>query len=79
MDTKNLVLMTISCFVLVLSGCSKEQDTSTPGTKAEASSMAGLPEKVDPALASAGKAVYEQNCIFAIRQMLLVSLVLRLP
>ncbi|HFD32468.1 MAG TPA: c-type cytochrome [Gammaproteobacteria bacterium] len=26
--------------------------------------MAGLPEKVDPALASAGKAVYEQNCIF---------------
>ena len=64
MNTKNLVLITISCFVLVLSGCSKEQDTSASSTKTETSSMAGLPEKVDPALASAGKAVYEQNCIF---------------
>lgn len=66
MNTKNFVLVTISCLVLVISGCSKEQDTSSTNsnTKSASSSMAGLPEKVDPALASAGKAVYEQNCVF---------------
>ena len=66
MNTKNFVLITISCLVLALSGCSKEQDTSSKSsdTKSATSSMAGLPEKVDPALASAGKAVYEQNCVF---------------
>ena len=66
MNTKNFVLLTLSVFVLSLSGCSKEQDTSSTSssTKPASSSMAGLPEKVDPTLASAGKAVYEQNCIF---------------
>ena len=66
MNTKNLVLIMISCLVLALSGCSKEQDTSSTksSTKSVSSSMADLPDKVDPALASAGKAVYEQNCVF---------------
>ena len=66
MNTKNFVLITISCLVLTLSGCSKEQDTSSTNsnTKVAPSSMAGLPDKVDPALASSGKAVYEQNCVF---------------
>lgn len=66
MNTKNIVLLVISCLALIVSGCSKEQDTSSTNstTKTEMSSMAGLPEKVDPALASSGKAVYEQNCIF---------------
>lgn len=65
MNTKNFVLVILSFLVLALSGCSKEQDTSSDSsTKSATSSMAGLPEKVDPALASAGKAVYEQNCIF---------------
>jgi len=65
-NTKNFVLITISIFVLALTGCSKEEDTSSTnsGTKSALSSMAGLPDKVDPALASAGKAVYDQNCIF---------------
>lgn len=67
MNTKNFVLITISCLVLALSGCSKEQDTSSSEkstAKTASSSMGGLPDKVDPALASAGKAAYEQNCIF---------------
>ncbi len=66
MNTKNFVLIMTSILVLALSGCSKEQDTSSTSSKTQpaSSSMAGLPEKVDPALASAGKAVYEQNCIF---------------
>ena len=66
MKTKNILLLVLSCLVLVISGCSKEEDTSSTNsnTKSATSSMAGLPEKVDPALASAGKAVYEQNCIF---------------
>ena len=66
MNTKNILLLVISCLVLALSGCSKEQDTSSTSsnTKSESSPMAGLPDKVDPALASSGKAVYEQNCIF---------------
>lgn len=66
MNTKNFVLVSISCLVLALSGCSKEQDASSNNSNAQSASpsMAGLPEKVDPALASAGKAVYEQNCVF---------------
>lgn len=66
MKTKNILLLVLSCLVLVISGCSKEEDTSSTNssTKSASSSMAGLPEKVDPALASAGKAVYEQNCVF---------------
>lgn len=66
MNTKNFILLTLTILVLGLSGCSKEQDTSSTksNTKSASSSMAGLPEKVDPALAGAGKAVYEQNCIF---------------
>jgi len=65
-NTKNFILLTLTILVLGLSGCSKEQDTSSTksNTKSASSSMAGLPEKVDPALAGAGKAVYEQNCIF---------------
>jgi cytochrome c oxidase cbb3-type subunit 3 len=65
-NTKNFVIVALSSLLLAVSGCSKEQDTSSSKskTKSAASSMAGLPEKVDPALASAGKAVYEQNCIF---------------
>lgn len=65
MNTKNFVLITISILVLALTGCSKEQeDTPSTKTKSAIPSMASLPEKVDPALASAGKAVYEQNCVF---------------
>ncbi|MFK5914729.1 MAG: c-type cytochrome [Woeseiaceae bacterium] len=68
MNTKSLVLIITSCLVLALSGCSEDRDTSSSNTKTKStytsSSMAGLPEKVDPALASAGQAVYEQNCIF---------------
>jgi len=65
-NTKNFAFVTLSILILALSGCSKEQDTSSSSssTKSAPSSMAGLPEKVDPALAGAGKAVYEQNCIF---------------
>jgi len=62
-NTKNLIFVVISFFVLSLTGCSKEQETSSTNSKTK-SSMAGLPDKVDPALAGAGKAVYEQNCIF---------------
>jgi len=63
--TKNFLLIIISILALAISGCSEEQDTSSKSnTKYAPSSMAGLPEKVDPALASAGKAVYDQNCIF---------------
>ena len=66
MKSKNILLLVLSCLVLAISGCSKEQDTSSTNsnTNSATSSMAGLPEKVDPALASAGKAVYEQNCVF---------------
>lgn len=65
MNTKNFVLIALSFFVLALSGCSKEQDSnSSSQTKSASSSMAGLPDKVDPTLASAGKAVYQQNCVF---------------
>lgn len=65
MNTKNLIFVVISFFVLSLTGCSKEQETSSTNSKTKStSSMAGLPDKVDPALAGAGKAVYEQNCIF---------------
>lgn len=65
MNTKNLIFVVISFFVLSLTGCSKEQETSSTNSKMKStSSMAGLPDKVDPALAGAGKAVYEQNCIF---------------
>ena len=67
MNTKNFVIIILSSLVLALSGCSKEQDTSSTtnsSTKTATSSMAGLPDKVDPALASKGKAVYEQNCVF---------------
>lgn len=59
------VLLVILSFLFI--GCSREQDNeqnkSTSSNQTN-SSMQGLPEKVDPALASAGKAVYEQNCIF---------------
>ena len=66
MNTKNFLFITLSCLVLALSGCSKEQDTSSSNTntKSTSASMAGLPDKVDPALAGAGEAVYNQNCIF---------------
>jgi mono/diheme cytochrome c family protein len=59
-------LLVISCFVLVISGCSKEQDASHVNSNAQstASSTEALPEKVDPKLASAGKAIYQQNCVF---------------
>jgi cbb3-type cytochrome c oxidase subunit III len=64
-NTKRFILVAISSLVLVLSGCSKEQETSSDSnTKSTSSSMASLPDKVNPALASAGKKVYEQNCIF---------------
>lgn len=66
MNTKSLVIIITSCFILAISGCSKEQDTSTTSSnnKSVSDPLAGLPEKVDPALASAGKAAYEQNCVF---------------
>ena len=66
MNTKNFIFIALSCLALTLSGCSKEQDTSstTSNTKSASDPMAALPDKVDPALASAGKGVYEQNCIF---------------
>lgn len=65
MNTKNIVFITLSFFALALSGCSEEQANSSTSSKAKpTSSMAGLPEKVDPNLASAGKAAYEQNCVF---------------
>ena len=64
MNTKSFILIAISCLVLTLTGCSEEQGTPTSNTKSITSSMEGLPNKVDPALANAGKKVYEQNCIF---------------
>ena len=64
MNTKSFILIAISCLVLTLTGCSEEQGTPTSNTKSITSSMEGLPDKVDPALANAGKKVYEQNCIF---------------
>lgn len=66
MNTKKIVFIAISFLMLAAAGCSKEQDSSSTNsnTKSVPSSIAGLPDKVDPALAGAGKRVYEQNCIF---------------
>ncbi len=68
MNIKHVTLLMIALFTLVLTGCSKEQDSSntksSSSTKTATSSMAGLPEKVDPALADRGKKLYDQNCVF---------------
>ena len=52
--------------ILLLMGCSKQDQDSSAAKSSKDSTTAAMEEviKIDPALASAGKALYEQNCIF---------------
>ena len=65
MITRKTLICLLGLFIL-LAGCSK-QDQDNSAAKTEKSKPTVKVEeviKIDPALASAGKAVYEQNCIF---------------
>lgn len=64
--TKRKNLIYIFALLTVLHGCSKqEEDTSaSESSKTEPASDVAEVIKIDPALASKGKNLYEQNCIF---------------
>lgn len=69
MTTRVLLVAISVCLGLLLSGCSK-QDDSQEKTKSEmgvnqqtATPAVAEPVKIDPALAATGKTIFEQNCV----------------
>ncbi len=64
MKTKHIIVVLLSVSVLALSGCKGTDTADKSSNTKNASSSTGQPAKVDPALAQAGKIVYEQNCVF---------------
>ena len=57
----------IVAVVFVVTGCDKPMDTATDKKAPTAPtpvSIAETPIKIDPSLASAGKQLYDQNCVF---------------
>ena len=65
MITRKPLICLFGLFIL-LQGCSKQDQDDSAAQSQEKQSPPEMTEiiKIDPALANAGKAVYEQNCIF---------------
>lgn len=65
MKVRIIIPCVIAMTSLLVSGCSKEQDTQQkPKVVVTAEDVSAEVVKVDPALASQGKVLYEQNCVF---------------
>jgi len=65
-DRKYIVAISI-CMSMLFSACSKQDDSqasSTSGTVDNQQVTPAEPIKIDPALASQGKDLYQQNCVF---------------
>jgi len=61
------ILSILVAMLLVLSGCDKPADPSADNKATEAAAptkVADKPIEIDPSLATAGKALYQQNCVF---------------
>ena len=66
MDRKYIVAISF-CMSLLFVACSQQDDSQAPATSNTADSQQvaeSEPIKIDPALASQGKDLYQQNCVF---------------
>lgn len=64
MDRKYIVAISVVVGML-FSACSKEDDSQSTATTGDSQPVAAsAPIKIDPALASQGKDLYQQNCVF---------------